>query len=99
MSVFTKNAQINHFAKIVKLYDVADPSLRREIILSAKQNNAVDWLRERKEKYENMENWERSAFIFGISKLPSDEKKFFLKDKIYENLYLKVLSHWAKTNE
>lgn len=42
LSLFTKNRHINHFSKLVARYPSSEAFVRREILLSAKQNAAFD---------------------------------------------------------
>jgi hypothetical protein len=78
LSLFSRNAYINHFSVLASRFQVSDPYARREIFLAAKKNNAVDWLREHKESFESMDPWQRMAFIFCCADLPADEKKYFI---------------------
>lgn len=96
LSLFTKNQYINHFASLVRDYQSSEAFIRREIILSAKQNNAVDWLREQKESYIGMGSWQQMAYIFSISDLPTEERKYFINRFSYPRPIMSVLSKWAK---
>jgi len=95
-SLFTKNQHINHFASLVRNYQSSEACIRREIILSAKQNRAVDWLREQKESYIGMESWQQMAYIFSISDLPIEERKYFINRFSYPRPIMSVLSKWVK---
>lgn len=96
LSLFTKNQHINHFSKLARCYTSSEPFVRREILLSAKQNLAFDWLREHKESYPTMDPWQKIAYIFGISGFPKDEKKYFLNRHHYNRPFENVLAKWAK---
>ncbi len=96
LSLFTKNKQINHFPALAKSYQSSEPFVRREIILSAKQNLAFDWLREYKESYQNMDSWQRIAYIYGCSGFPKDERKYFLSRCNIERPFEEVLAKWSK---
>jgi len=96
ISLFTKNQYINHFASLVHDYQKSEAFIRREIILSAKQNHAVDWLREQKESFINMESWQQMAYIFSISDLPLEERKYFINRFKYSRVLMSVLAKWAK---
>lgn len=96
LSLFTKNQHINHFSKLVARYPASEPFVRREILLAAKQNAAFDWLREHKENYQNMDPWQKMAFLFGVSGLPKDEKKFFINKCKFIQPFDVVLAKWAK---
>jgi retron-type reverse transcriptase len=96
LSLFTKNTHINHFAQLVKRYPSSEPFARREILLAAKLNSATDWLREHKEQYQNMDPWTQMAFIFGISELPRDDKRYFINKLTFDRPFTKVLAKWSK---
>jgi retron-type reverse transcriptase len=96
LSLFTKNQYINHFAALSRDYQNSEAFIRREIILSAKQNKAADWLREQKENYIGMEPWQQMAYIFGIADLPVEERKYFINRFNYTRPIMNVLSKWAK---
>jgi hypothetical protein len=96
LSLFTKNQYINHFAVLIHSYQNSEPFVRREIILSAKQNKANDWLREQKEIYVNMESWQQMAYIFSIADLPIEERKYFINRFSYTRPIMNILSKWAK---
>jgi retron-type reverse transcriptase len=97
LSLFSRNEYINHFSYLSRMFSSSDSFARREIMLSAFQNKAIDWLREHKESFSNMDNWQKMAFIFCSSALPKDEKKYFLNRFNYEGPFEDVLSKWAKS--
>lgn len=97
LSLFSRNEYINHFSYLSKIFNSSDSFARREIMLSAFQNKAIDWLREHKESFSNMDNWQKMAFIFCSSALPKDEKKYFLNRFNYEGPFEDILSKWAKS--
>ncbi|RJG21164.1 Retron-type reverse transcriptase [Paenibacillus thiaminolyticus] len=96
LSLFTKNEYINHFSYLVNKFPVSEPFARREILLAAYQNSAYDWLREQKENYQSMDPWQKMAFIYGVSGLPKDEKRFFLNSLTHQRPFDSVLIKWAK---
>lgn len=96
LSLFTRNEHINHFSALVQAYTHSEPFVRREIVLSAKQNSANDWLREQKENYINMEAWQQMAYIYSISKLPTEERSYFIRRFTYDRPLMAVLSKWAR---
>jgi retron-type reverse transcriptase len=96
LSLFTKNKYINHFPNLAGRYSSSDQFVRREILLSAKQNLAFDWLREHKESYQMMDNWQQIAYIYGSSGFPKDEKKYFLNRCTFSRPFEEVLAKWAK---
>lgn len=97
LSLFSRNEYINHFAHLSKIFNSSDSFARREIMLSAFQNRAIDWLREHKESFSNMDNWQRLAFVFCASAFPKDEKKYFINRFDYDGPFEEVLSKWAKS--
>ena len=44
LSLFSRNAYIDHLAALVSRFQGSDPYVRREIFLAAKTNNATNWL-------------------------------------------------------
>lgn len=96
LSVFGRNGQTNHFASLAALYQQSDPFVRREILLAAKANSAFDWLREYKESFSGMDDWQKPAYLFSISGLPSDEKKFFVNRYSFTRPYELNLARWSK---
>jgi retron-type reverse transcriptase len=96
LSLFSKNEHINHFVKLAGSFSSSDPSARREILLSANVNNASDWLRELKENYDSMDQWQKMAFTYCVSALPRDEKKYFINRCSYACPFDEQLSEWAK---
>lgn len=96
LSLFTKNKYINHFTQLSSKYQFSDPFARREIFLAAVQNEAIDWLREHKEAYSQMDPWQQMAFLYGASGFPDDEKKYFIKRWKYEGPFHETLSKWSK---
>lgn len=97
LSLFSRNKHINHFSALASRYQSSDPYARREIILAAYENGAFDWLRELKESYSQMDAWQRMAYIFSVSGLPSDEKKYFISMHQYDGPFETVLSKWSKS--
>lgn len=96
LSLFSRNMQINHFSALAARFQASDPYARREILLAAQVNGAHDWLREYKESYPEMDAWQRMAFIFGVSGLPSDEKKHFINMHQYQGPFETALAKWSK---
>lgn len=96
LSLFTKNSDINHITTLLRMYQSADPFVRREILLAAKIGSAFDWLREHKESYPLMDPWQKMAFIYAISGLPKDDKKFFLNNYAGYRPIEKTLVKWSK---
>lgn len=96
LSLFTRNSHINHFAHLSQIFGQSDAFARREIFLSAYQNQATDWLREHKESFINMDPWQKMAFTFCASSFPKDEKKYFLNRFEHNGPFMDALSKWAK---
>jgi retron-type reverse transcriptase len=96
MSLFTKNKYINHFELLAQKFQSSDSFARREILLAAYQNDAVDWLREHKESYQLMDLWQKMAFLYCVSKFPPDEKKYFINRFKYDSPYDSILAKWSK---
>jgi retron-type reverse transcriptase len=96
LSLFTKNKQINHFASLASRFQNSDASARREILLAARQNEAIDWLREHKEAYSNMDPWQKMAFLYCVSGFPPDEKRYFISHLKCDGPYDETLAKWSK---
>lgn len=96
LSLFSRNATLNHIPQIIQLFSSGDPYVRREVILSAKASGATDWLRERKEEFSLMDPWQQRAFIYACSKFPPDERKFFLGRFPQQRAFDAALLRWAK---
>jgi len=95
--LFTRNQYINHFDLLASKYQTSDPFARREILLSAYQNNAFDWLRAHKESYQSMDPWQKIAFLFCASGLPADEKKYFINNSCkLDGPFEETLANWSK---
>lgn len=97
LSLFGRNSSINHFSRLAKLYRASDPFVRREILLAAKANGAFDWLRELKETFPLMDPWQQSAYLYCISGLPADEKKYLIKRWKYQRPFEDVLAKWSNS--
>lgn len=97
LSLFARNAHMNHFTHLAARFQRSDPSARRGIFLAAKQNRAIDWLREHKESFPSMDPWQRIAFLFGAAHFPPDEKKFFINRWSFERPFEIVLAKWARS--
>ena len=95
LSLFTRNAYLNHFPALASQFGTSDPYARREIILAGYKNGAVDWLREHKETFEGMDPWQKRAFLLGCSQFPPDERKFFLRRRKLERPFEMALCKWA----
>lgn len=98
LSLFTRNAHINHFAKLHRMFQASDPFIRREIILAARMNSALDWVRELKETFPSMDPWQQRAMLFAVSGLAKDEKKFFIGRQTLVRPFDKTLAKWAKNS-
>lgn len=96
LSLFTRVQGLNHIKKLLQLFVGSDPYVKREIILAAKTNRAVDWMRELKETYPSMDQWQKNAYLYAISDLPRDERKYLLNLWPEERPFQKALSKWVK---
>ena len=80
----------------VSFYPTSEPFFRREILLAAYQNEAFDWLRELKENYQSMDQWQKIAFLFGLSGFPAEEKKYFISKLNLARPIEVTIANWAK---
>lgn len=96
LSLFTRNRYINHFSVLAKKFPSSESSARREILLAANKNSAFDWLREQKESFLNMDSWQKAAYIYSISGLPKDDKKYFINRQKFTRPFEKALAKWSK---
>ena len=87
---------INHFSVLAKKFPSSESSARREILLAANKNSAFDWLREQKESFLNMDSWQKAAYIYSISGLPKDDKKYFINRQKFTRPFEKALAKWSK---
>jgi hypothetical protein len=78
LSLFARNRDMNHFSRIGQRYSASTPAGRRQILLAARENDAIDWLRELKEDFPSMDSGQRLAFLYAMIKFPSDERKHFV---------------------
>jgi len=97
LSLFSKNEHINHFNSLAKKYESSSPFVRREILLAAKINSAFGWMRQYKESFLSMDDWQKLAFIYGCSGLPDDEKKYFINLWATSMPFEEVLAKWSKS--
>ena len=98
LGLFSRNAELNHFASLSRAYSGSDPSAKREILLAAKTSGAVDWIRELKENFGAMDPWQKLAFLFCCADLPSDERKYFINRWSFDRPFEAVLARWAKSS-
>ena len=96
LSLFSRNATLNHVSQIIGLFSAGDPYVRREVILAAMASGATDWLREHKEEFSSMDPWQKRAFIFACSKFPPDERQYFLGRFPQARALDAALLRWAK---
>lgn len=96
LSLFTKNRFINHFERLASLFDTSDNFAKREILLAAKMNSQVDWIREHKETFSQMDPWSQMAFMYCCKDLPDDERRFFLNAQNLQRPSLLTIASWAK---
>ncbi len=96
LSLFSRNPFINHFAKLAKLYQGSDPFTKREIFLSAKASKMIDWLREFKEDFHGMDQWQKMSFLYCLRDFPKDEKRYFINRWEFEQPVEAIIAKWAK---
>lgn len=96
LSLFTRNRHINHFVRLHGLFLSSDPIVKREIILAARINDAVDWVRELREQYPLMDPWQQRAMLFAISGIAKDERKHFIRRQSISRPFDKSLAKWVK---
>lgn len=99
LSLFSAQKKLDNLQKILKLYKIATPNLRREIILCAAKQGAGDWLRELKLEFPSMDPWNRRAYLYAMSLLPSEEKKFFLNHIDSEDIEEELIIKWSKSKK
>lgn len=97
LSVFTRNKHINHFERLRAMFQSADAFVRREVILAARLNGALDWVRELKEDYAAMDPWQQRAMLFAVAGLARDERRYFLGRQALHRPFEKSLAKWAKS--
>ena len=95
-SLFNRKVELNHFEKILKNYQVNPSNLKRETIITAFKYGAADWIRELKEHYSGMDRWQQRAFLVACSKLPKEEKRFFLGHVSNADKLDELLIKWAR---
>ena len=96
LSLFTRNENINHFSSLSKRFGESDQNARREILLAAHRNDAVDWIRVHKEAFGAMDDWQKRAFLFCCSRFPADERRYFLNLQDGTRPFDATLMRWAK---
>jgi hypothetical protein len=97
LSLFSRNEHINHFARLHKLFQSSDAFVRREVILAARMNRALDWVRELKEDYPSMDPWQQRAMLFTVAGLAKDERKYFIGRQSIVRPFDKSLAKWARS--
>jgi retron-type reverse transcriptase len=97
LSLFSRNAHLNHFSKISDMFQTGDPFIRREVLLAAATSGAFDWVRELKESFNYMDPWQKFAFIFATAGFPVDEKKYFINRQKFERPFDIELARWSRS--
>lgn len=95
LSLFSKNEYIDHFEKLSPRFSSSDMHVRRELLLAAFANGQVAWLKEHKEDFRAMNEWQQMAYIYSVSSLPSDEKGHFLRSLRLNQPFENRLKAWA----
>lgn len=98
LGLFGRNKPLNHFMKLGTRWHVSSPAARRQLLLAATQNDAVDWLRNLKEDFPSMDPGQQLAFIFAMASFPADERKFFLARNVLEGMrpFIRVVAKTAR---
>lgn len=96
LSLFTRNEHINHFSTLRSIFQTSDAFVRREVVLAARINGALDWVRELKEDYPSMDPWQQRAMLFAVAGLAKDERKYFIGRQKISRPFEKSLAKWAK---
>lgn len=97
LSLFARIPSLNHFARLSERFPGSSASLRREILLAAKANNADGWIRQHKQSFLGMDDWQKYAFLYCCSGLPPDERKYFISRQTFSRPFDKVLAKWSKS--
>ncbi len=100
INLFSKTTELNHFECFARRFASYSEPAKRKILFVALSLNASDWIREIKEKYNELSIWSKRAFLISCSVLPKDERKFFFETA---NMFLsendiieKIIIKWAK---
>lgn len=98
LGLFARNRSLNNFAQLGRRWPTSSPPLRRQLILAARRNGAVDWLRNLKEDFASMDASQKLAFVHAMGAFPSDERKFFLRARVgdAERTFLRALAKISK---
>ena len=99
LSLFSKNHHIDHLSKITPRFNSADSYAKREILLAARNNTALGWIREQKGAFRGMDPWQRMAFICCVSILPRGERQHFLRAFQPLCSFEAQLMKWAKDRQ
>lgn len=78
LSLFSRQSQMVCFPALARRFDISNRHESREILLAAYENDAADWLRERKEDFDAMDAWQRMAYIYCSQLLPKEERRILL---------------------
>ena len=97
LNLFSRNEYIDHFSTLARAFESSSLFVRREILLAAKTNSAYGWIRQYKESFSSMDPWQKMAFIYCCSGLPSDEKKYFINRWNTERPFERILAKWSKS--
>ena len=100
MSLFAGSDKWGNSEKLNKFYnDEFEAFFRRTVILALGRSNQDYCLRPKKNDLEQMTDWNRRAFLYAASCLPSDEMKHWYGAVLNTRDELeKYVISWAKTN-
>jgi retron-type reverse transcriptase len=98
-NLFVYNRSLNHISTLLGKFSSASENVKRKILLASMNYDSASWLRSLKEQSVSFQSWTRRAFLMAASKLPAEEKEYFLKglkatlqkDDILEHIIIK----WA----
>jgi hypothetical protein len=97
LSLFSNITSLDHIETLIKKFDSSGAVAKRKIVLAAIAANAGPWLGSLKKHYSTMDPWLKRAVLYGAKRLPSDEKKYWLKlikphASILENVIIRAIS-------
>ena len=79
LSVFSRLRDLNHFSDLADIFERAQPSEKRKVVLAAAESKNADWLRRFKGEANRVDPWLGRAILFAMRVLPEEERDFWLK--------------------
>lgn len=98
VSLFAQNKRYNNSPLLMELYDKVSSEVKRKIILFALNHDSKGFVKAQKENFSNQSPWERRAFLYAVSILSRDEKKFFLSTVKTDDIMESFIMKWVKNN-